>query len=434
MAGLSAARVLADYFEHVTVLERDILPEDACHRSGTPQSKHVHALLGGGQRALGDLFPAFEEDLVTAGAVPLRVGLDVRIEMPGYDPFPQRDLGWISYSMSRPLIELAVRQRVAQYANIAIHSRCRVQEFEAAPGGTAVTAVKFENGAGRSQSLRADLIVDASGRGNLTLALLEAIGRTQAQESVIEVDIGYATAIFAIPADISVDCKGVRTLALAPQRSRGGLMLPLEGNCWILTLGGRHADKPPGDGDGFLAYAQQLRTPTIYNAIKRAERVSEVARFGFPASVWRHFEQIEPFPRGLLPIGDAICRFNPVYGQGMSVAAQEAVLLHQLLRKKAEEADPLAGLAPAFFAGASAVIETPWAVAAIPDFSFPETKGQRPPDFERTREFGVALTRLAARDPDVHKIMVEVQALVRPRSVLRDPDLVERVRAMATAA
>jgi 2-polyprenyl-6-methoxyphenol hydroxylase-like FAD-dependent oxidoreductase len=294
--------------------------------------------------------------------------------------------------------------------------------------------VKFENGAGRSQSLRADLVVDASGRGNLTLALLEAIGRAQAQESVVEVDIGYATAIFAIPADMSVDWKGVRTLALAPQRSRGGLMLPLEGNCWILTLGGRHADKPPGDGDGFLAYAQQLRTPTIYNAIKRAERVSEVARFGFPASVWRHFEQIEPFPRGLLPIGDAICRFNPVYGQGMSVAAQEAVLLHQLLRKKAEEADPLAGLAPAFFAGASAVIETPWAVAAIPDFSFPETKGQRPPDVERTREFGVALTRLAARDPDVHKIMVEVQALVRPRSVLRDPDLVERVRAMATAA
>jgi len=434
MAGLSAARVLADYFEHVTVLERDILPEDACHRSGTPQSKHVHALLGGGQRALGDLFPAFEEDPVTAGAVPLRVGLDVRIEMPGYDPFPQRDLGWISYSMSRPLIELAVRQRVAQYANIAVHLRCRVQEFEAAPGGMAVTAVKFENGAGRSQSLRADLVVDASGRGNLTLVLLEAIGRAQAQESVIDVDIGYATAIFAIPADMSVAWKGVRTLAPAPQRSRGGLMLPLEGNCWILTLGGRHADKPPGDGDGFLAYAQQLRTPTIYNAIKRAERVSEVARFGFPASVWRHFEQIEPFPRGLLPIGDAICRFNPVYGQGMSVAAQEAVLLHQLLRKKAEEADPLAGLAPAFFAGASAVIETPWAVAAIPDFSFPETKGQRPPDFERTREFGVALTRLAARDPDVHKIMAEVQALVRPRSVLRDPDLLERVRAIATAA
>ena len=431
IAGLCAARVLADYFEHVTVLERDILPQDACHRGGTPQSKHVHGLLGGGQRALSDLFPAFEEDLAKAGAVQLRVGLDIRIEMPGYDPFPRRDLGWISYSMSRPLIELVVRQRVAQYANITFHPNCRARSFEATPDGTTVTAVRFENGDGRSASLRADIIVDASGRGNLTLGLLESIGRAQPQMTVIEVDIGYATAIFAIPDDMSVDWKGVRTLGQAPQHSRGGLMLPLEENCWILTLGGRHANKPPGDGEGFLAYAQQLRTPTIYNAIKKAARVGDVACFGFPASVWRHFEQIEPFPRGLLPIGDAICRFNPVYGQGMSVAAQEAVLLHQLLRKQAEESDPLAELAPTFFVGASALIDTPWAVAAVPDFSFPETRGQRPSDFERTREFAMALTRLAARDPDVHKLMVEVQALVKSRSVLRDPDLVERVRAVA---
>jgi hypothetical protein len=118
----------------------------------------------------------------------------------------------------------------------------------------------------------------------------------------------------------------------------------------------------------------------------------------------------------------------------MSVAAQEAVLLHQLLRKQAEEPDLLVRLAPAFFAGASALIETPGALAAVPDFAFPETKGQRPPDFERTREFGAALTRLAARDPDVRKLMAEVQALVRPRSVLRDPDLVARIRAVATTA
>ena len=133
-----------------------------------------------------------------------------------------------------------------------------------------MTAVRFENRNGRSETLPTDLAVDASGRGNLTLRLLESSGRERPQESVIEVDIGYATAIFAIPHDISVDWKGLRTLAQIPQRSRGGMMLPLEGNCWILTLGGRHSEKPPGDGAGFLAFAQQLRTPTIYDAVKRA--------------------------------------------------------------------------------------------------------------------------------------------------------------------
>src|SRR5215471_18697225 len=108
MAGLPAARVLADYFEHVTVLERDSLPQDTCHRSGTPQAKHVHGLLGGGQRALGNLFPAFGEDLAAVGAVQLRVGIHLRTAMPAYDPFPQRDPGWVSYSMPRPLIERVV--------------------------------------------------------------------------------------------------------------------------------------------------------------------------------------------------------------------------------------------------------------------------------------------------------------------------------------
>src|SRR5215469_5879494 len=307
MAGLPVTRALADYFEPVVVLERDTLPLDASHRSGTPQSRHVHGLLGGGQRALGDLFPSFEHDLATAGAVPLRVGLDLRTETPGYDPFPQRDLGWIAYSMSRPLIELIVRERVEQHANITIRQRCRARLVRPTADGAGVAAIHLENGDGKNETLAADLVVDASGGGNLTSAFLESIGRRQPEETFIGVDIGYATAVFAIPDDHPADWKSVRTLGPAPQRRGGGLMLPLEGDRWMLTLGGRRGDKPPGDWDGFLGYAQQLRTPTIYDAVEQAERVGEVARYGFPASVFRHFERLEAFPRGLLPLGDAIC-------------------------------------------------------------------------------------------------------------------------------
>jgi len=433
MGGLTAAGALADHFDQVVVLERDTLPSEPTHRAGTPQARHVHALLLSGQRALSELFPGFEQDLVRAGAVPLRVGLDVRMERPGYDPFPQRDLGWSSYAVSRPTIERAVRRRVESRANTTLRQRCRVQEVLAAPNGGAVTGVRYENGNGASETIAADLVVDASGRGALTLALLQSIGRSLPEETTIGIDLGYASCVFAIPDGASTDWKGVMTFGQAPQNSRGGLMLPLEGSRWMATIGGRHGDVPPGDVEGFLTYARALRTPTIYNAISHAKRLDGVARYGFPESVRRHFERLDVFPRGLLPIGDAICRFNPVYGQGMSVAALEACLLQQLLERLAGDSNPIAGLAPAFFAEVQTLIETPWSVAIL-DFVFPDTRGQRPADFETTLKFGIALTRLAAEDPDVHKLTAEVQNLLKPRSVYRDPALLERVFAKMAQA
>jgi 2-polyprenyl-6-methoxyphenol hydroxylase-like FAD-dependent oxidoreductase len=190
---------------------------------------------------------------------------------------------------------------------------------------------------------------------------------------------------------------------------------------------------PSGDAEGFLTYAKALRTPTIYNAISHAKRLDGVARYGFPESVRRHFERLDYFPRGLLPIGDAICRFNPVYGQGMSVAAQEACLLQRLLERLGAESNPIAGLAPTFFTEVQPLIETPWSVATL-DFVFPDTRGQRPADFETTLRFGIALTRLAAEDPAVHKLTAEVQNLLKPRSVYGDPALVQRVLAVMAAA
>jgi len=432
MGGLTAAGALADRFERVVVLERDTLPSEPAYRAGTPQARHVHALLLSGQRALSELFPGFEQDLARAGAVPLRAGLDVRLERPGYDPFPQRDLGWFSYAVSRPAIEYAVRRRVESLANTTLRQRCRVLEVLASPNGETITGVRCENDNGTSDTIAADLVVDASGRGTLTLALLQSIGRPLPEETTIGIDLGYATCIFAIPDDAPTDWKGVMTFGQAPQNSRGGLMLPLEGNRWMATIGGRHGDVPSGDAEGFLTYASALRTPTIYNAISRARRLDEVARYGFPESVRRHFERLDVFPRGLLPIGDAICRFNPVYGQGMSVAALEACLLRRLLERLGD-GDPIAGLAPAFFAEVQALIETPWSVAIL-DFVFPDTRGQRPADFETTLRFGIALTRLAAEDPAVHKLTAEVQNLLKPRSVYRDPKLVERVLAKMAEA
>ena len=209
IGGLSAARALADHFERVLVLERDALPAEPLDRAGVPQGRHVHALLAGGQRALGELFPGFESDLVRAGAVPLRVGLDVRVERPGFDPFPQRDLGWDAYAMSRPLIEWAVRRRVEECSSIELRQRCRVQELVPRADGSGVSGVRYTNPDGAAETASADLVIDASGLGRPTLDLLVTTGRTQPEATTIGVDFMYATAVFAIPEDASGDWKGV---------------------------------------------------------------------------------------------------------------------------------------------------------------------------------------------------------------------------------
>jgi len=434
IAGLTAARALADFFDQVIVLESDALPTEATQRPGTPQCKHLHGLLPSGLQALSRLFPGFEENLSRAGAVPLRMGYDYRVERPGYDPFPKRDFGIRIYSMTRPVLEFTVRKRLGQYRNVELRESCRAQELVPATGGAAVGGVRCENSDGASETLSADLVVDASGHGSLTLALLHSIGSPLPQETSIGVDMGYATGVFDIPEDAPRDWMGAITYPHYPRNKRAAVILPVEDNRWILSLAGRYGEKPPGEWEEFLTFTQHLRTKTVYNAIRRAKRPPEIARFGLKASRWMHFEEMEDFPKGLVPIGDAICRFNPIYGQGMSVAVVETEALHKLLAEQSGEGDRLARLSGPFFADAAKLIDTPWWSAALPDFIDPRTEGERPADLEENLKFFAGLLKVAAEDAAVHKLMLEVQSLLKPRSAYRDPELVERVKAAMAEA
>jgi 2-polyprenyl-6-methoxyphenol hydroxylase-like FAD-dependent oxidoreductase len=425
MAGLTAAQAISRHFGKVTIIERDVLPAEAAPRRGTPQCQHGHTLLAGGLKALQTLFPGFEKDLAEAGAVKVRTGKDFRFERPGFDPFPIRDLGFDIFSMSRPLLEAVTRRRVLQTPNVNICERARVTGLAASRDAMRIEAVRYDSEDGPAAAVEADLVVDASGRCGLTLKLLEELSLQMPEETEIGIDQAYASTIVERPLDHNADWLGNIVLPAAPASSRGAFLFPIEKQRWLLSVGGNHGDAPPGDRAGFMDFVRSLRTPTIYDAVRDARPLTDIVRYQLPCSIRRHFERLESFPAGLLAIGDALCRFNPVFGQGMSVAAQEAVILDRLLA----EGVPMERLARDFFAAIQDTIATPWGVA-VSDFVYPATRGVRPADLAQRLQYGMALTRLAAQDPEVHRLTAEVSQLLKPQAALRDPALAARVMSL----
>lgn len=433
ISGLSAARALADFFEEVIILEKDDLPHKAVPRPGVPQGKHPHRILGSAVTALSALFPDFERDLVQVGALPINPGFDILYELPGQERFPRNYLGKLVYGVTRPLLELTMRRRVERLSNVEIRGGCRVLEVAGSSDGAEVTGVRYTTTGESVEELSADLVVDASSLGAITLDFLESRGQRLPEVTTIGVDIRHSVASFSISDRNPDDYKIIMTPPRAPESSRAGCLLPHENGGWQVVLNGRDIEAPPGDAAGFMNYLRRLETPTIYNAVKNAPIVGEIRRFAFPESVWRHFGLLEDFPRGLLPIGDAVCRLSPTYGHGMAVALQESVLLHHVLRRVASEADPLAILGKKFLCEVESLVADPWAWSAIPDFIYPQTRGERPPNLTSSLQFLRTLYCIGTRDPAIHRLLIDVHHLLKPLSALWTPEMLRRVESEMAA-
>jgi 2-polyprenyl-6-methoxyphenol hydroxylase-like FAD-dependent oxidoreductase len=434
IGGLAAGGALAPYFQRVVILERDRLPDVAVARAGVAQGRHTHGLLAGGLKALNDIFPGYRQALVEAGAIPIHVAQDVRYERADVGALPQRDLGISFLCASRPLIELVLRRQLQSLANVEIWPECKVTEILSAKHARAVHGVRFDMKSGEAELLHADLIVDASGRPTLAVALLEALGIAAPAVTEIGIDINYTTALVDMPAQAVHAWKIVRTDPDPPNPARYGVLIPVESGRWMVTIC-RHGDVERLDSwEKFLRACRDLITPTIYEAVRATKPAGELRHHGFPASTWRHFEKSAHLPRGLLPIADSLCRFNPIHGQGMSSAALQARLLHHVLERASMATDPIRGLQEDFLGEVGNLLETPWGMSASADLAFPDTRGVRPEDFEENMRRSAATFRAAVVDPVVHKAMVEVAQLLQPRTLLQEPHIarrIEEVNAMA---
>jgi len=429
IGGLSAAGALADSFDEILVLEREVLTPAIAPRAGIPQGRHPHSLLPGGARALSELFDDFAQRLREAGANVTDFGKRMRYEFPGQQALPERELGIQIHICTRPLVEAVLRRCVAARQHIVVLDGRRVTGLIRADDRAAISGVRCDTNTGAVESHSADLVVDASGRGELTLEYLEHAGMPRPRETTIGVDYRYATSIVEFP-DGEPDELTILTFPNAPHSTRCGVLVKREDQRFFVTMCGRGVDAPPTEWHAFVEFGATLPTDSLHRALKRAKPVGKIAQFAFEESRRRHFDEIGAWPGGLIAMGDAVCRFNPVHAQGMSAAAQQAVVLKDMLVARRGRANPLDGLMEQWLANIDPLIDNVWQLAALPDLAYPEARGQRPPDLSDALEYQSQLCKAALLDHGIHRLLLEVIGLVRPARALHEPDVVEKVRGL----
>jgi 2-polyprenyl-6-methoxyphenol hydroxylase-like FAD-dependent oxidoreductase len=418
IAGLSAARALSNHFRQVILVERDQFSATGEHRRGVPQGRHTHGLLAGGLRVLEGFFPGIFEEARRAGGLSVDLTQDAHWCFEGgeYVRFPSDLEGLL---ISRPLLEGLVRERVRRVPNVNFWDGCQVQGLAPSRDHRRITGIRI-GGEMAAQTLRADLVVDATGRGSRSPAWLEDLGYRMPREERIEVNMAYATCHFLRTRD-HLNGASLASIPATPTNKRGGILVAQEGNRWVVSLTARSGDTVPTDLRQFVEFAKTLPAPYIHEVISRAQAIDEPHAARFSASVRRRYEHMKRFPEGFLVLGDAICSFNPVYGQGMTVAAMEAVELDSALREGSQQ------FAQRFFARAAKIVDAPWSMAAGNDLRMPDVPGKKPL-MGRILHWYLAQLNMAARHDKVAVMAFHnARNLLAPPQTLFKPSLMARV-------
>ena len=419
MAGLLAARVLGESFERVTVVERDVLPADAGHRRGVPQSRHLHVLLARGASILEDLFPGFVTEAEAAGAQSTDALGQVRLLLSG-QRLLQTDIGLRSLLCGRPLLESLVRARVRASGGVRFLERHDVVGLAATADGQRVTGVRIQaDGSGQETTVDADVVLDATGRGSRAPVWLEQLGHGRVDVDKVQVGLAYATRTYHLPPGAMGKDQLILNNA-TPDNQRAAVLAEQENGLARLTLAGMLGDRPPLDPEAFNAFAASLRFPDIFEAIRDAEPLDEPVGFQYPANVRRRYERIRSFPDGFLVLGDAVSAFNPVYGQGMTSAAMQAEAMRAVL------ADDKPLTWRGYFRAIAKAVNPPWQISAGGDLAFPDVRGRRTPAVRMINAYLPKVHAAAAHDVDMAVAFIRVGSLMdRPESLLR-PDIVFR--------
>lgn len=425
IGGMLAARVLAEHFDRITVLERDHLPEGSENRPGVPQARHLHFFLKRGLMIVEELFPGIKADLVAAGSVLLDQGSDFRIlYRSGWSPSVSCDLEICAFT--RPLLESTIRRHLARNPKIRFMEGIEVGGLVADEAGSRVEGVRIHprhhegNGESETTVLRADLVVDVSGRGSKAPEWLAELGQPAPKETVVDAFWGYATRIYEPVEGFSADWKSLFILNRPPHQPRAGIIQPIEGNRWIVTVAGVMKDYPPTDDEGFLKFAKSLSSPELYRAIRAARPLSKV--WGYRQTENR-LREYKTMPQGFVTMGDAVCSFNPVYALGMTVTCLAALELREGLRQGAGALD-----SRAFQKRIAKLVEAPWALTTSEDMRWPMTEGGvKTPKVRFMQWYLGHVIQLIPKSEEVFRRFQEVNHMLKPSTALFHPAIAGRV-------
>lgn len=432
MTGLTVARVLARHYDEVTLVERDVLPVEPAWRRGVPQARHTHNLLGAGQQSLEELFPGLLAQLREAGMVPVQMPADMLLLIPG---------GWVRrfdgphvvLSGSRDLLDHHVRARLREHANVTWLEGTEATELLAgADGGVDGVRIHSRTGGGTwgdERNLVADLVVDATGRTSQTPTWLRSLGFEAPAESVVDPKTSYATCVFEPPPNLERDWKCI-LIQSTEHEPRQGILNPIEGGRWMVSVTGMNGERPPLDHEGFVDFAKKLRTPVLYEAIRDASPVTPVWGSGRTENRFRHYEKLRRWPDRFVVAGDAFGSFNPSYGQGISVAARTAVAIDRALTaaREGNEGRVPPGFAARLRKPIAAELNAAWALSAAADSAYPWARdGKQPLPARLAGGYMQRLLRIATDNQRAASALFDMTHLVAPPTVVFQPAIVAAV-------
>jgi len=434
IAGLLAARALSPHFRQVTVVERDAerdaerdtLPAVPAPREGVPQGKHIHVLLPGGLGALDRLFPGRTAELVQSGAQPFDYGQSQFHFLGKWMPRIQTggiQTGLNTLAQTRPFLEHHIRRWVGELPNVEIIHDAVVSALLWDSSGERVTGLAVRR-AGVREELRSDLTIDGTGRNTRLPHWLNENGYPSVPETRVGIDLGYATGCFRAPDRLRPTHPMLYIVGAPPHNTRVGVRVLVEGGMVYGGMGGYHGDHPPPDLKGFLEFARSLSQPDVFDVLSQCELLSPIARYRIPSSNRRHYGRMRRFPHGVLPLGDSVCNFDPVFGQGMAVTALEAEALADSLDLHRTSDD---AVRREYFRRVDALIDVAWDMSSGENFKYPQTTGRRPLMYQLTRRYKDRVATCG--DPSVVHDLYRVSALTAPPEILLRPSVVARIAA-----